>query len=87
MTSKEIIARFAEVGSTNIAAIATNATYAQMQAVFVGYPNKYFTQAEFVKILQKSNPFINKQLHKLVENSVVSRSGSARKYSYKLATK
>ena len=36
MTSKEIIARFAEVGSTNIAAIATNATYAQMQAVFVG---------------------------------------------------
>ena len=43
-----------------------------------------FKQADFVQNLQKSNPFINHCLHKLLDSGVIERKGTKRLYYYKL---
>ena len=81
MTSKQVIEKFAKLGAEEVVE-TTNATYEQMQEVFKAYPAKHFTQKEFKNALGASNPFINHQLHKLLENGVVERKGSRRQYYY-----
>lgn len=81
MTSKNIIQKFNELGSTNVEHL-TNDTYETMLEIFTTYPNKWFQQNHFVKVLDKSNPFVNHQLHKLLKQKLVVRQGSKRKYFY-----
>ncbi len=81
---KAILEKFAQVGSEEVV-VESNDTLESMKQVFIEYPNKFFTQAEFVKVLSKSNPFINHQLHKLLAEGVIAKQGSKRKYYYKRA--
>ncbi len=81
MTSKNLIQKFNELGSIEIQTL-TNDTYETMLEIFNTYPNKWFEQGHFVKVLNKSNPFINHQLHKLLKQHLVVRQGSKRKYFY-----
>ena len=58
---------------------------ATMTSVFKAYPDTVFTQRQFVERLGISNPFVNHQLHALMDKGVITRVGSARKYYYSLA--
>ena len=57
----------------------------EVLAVFVQYKNKFFTQTDFVKALNKSNPFVNKTLRKLCDLKKITRQRSGNKFYYKLA--
>ncbi len=81
MKSK-IVEKFSTLGTTEVSSV-TNDTFDSMSQVFTEYPNKFFTQDDFVKQLNKSNPFINHQLHKLLKSKFILREGSKRKYFYK----
>ena len=81
MKSK-IVEKFANLGSEEVNTIG-NDSYESMKIVFTEYPSKFFTQDDFVKSLNKSNPFINHQLHKLLKEKFIFREGSKRKYFYK----
>ncbi len=81
MTSKNVIQKFSELGSSEVQTL-TNDTYATMSEIFNTYPSKWFEQGHFVKVLNKSNPFVNHQLHKLIKEGLIVRQGSKRKYFY-----
>ena len=81
--NKVILDAFKNVGSEDII-IVSNETNVNMLNVFKEYNNKFFKQADFVKILKKSNPFINHCLHNLLKQGVISREGTKRLYYYKL---
>jgi len=84
--AKELVEQFAEVG-TSEPQVEINETVATMAAIFNAYPDSYFTQRDFVTRLNKSNPFINHQLHKLLSGNIIERIGTRRKYFYRLAQK
>ncbi len=81
--NKLLIDSFKNVGTEEIS-IVNNETVDSMIQVFTEYPNNFFKQKDFVKNLKKSNPFINHCLHKLLENNVITKSGTKRLYYYKL---
>ena len=83
MLNKVILESFKNVGTEEIN-IVSNETVESMLNVFKEYKNKFFKQADFVKILDKSNPFINHCLHDLQKRGVISRQGTKRLYYYKL---
>ena len=78
-----IIESFADLGKTEVSETSTSETYETMKAVFKQYSNKYYSQADFVQSLHKSNPFINKMLHKLVADGVITRIKVGKAYAYK----
>ena len=53
--------------------------------IFKKYPQKYFSQPQFVENLDKSNPFVNKTLRTLLDKKVIIRKRVGNKYHYKLA--
>ena len=53
--------------------------------IFKKYPQKYFSQPQFVENLDKSNPFVNKTLRTLLEKKIVIRKRVGNKYFYKLS--
>ncbi len=79
----KILDSFKNVGSEEIS-LVENETIEVMRSIFKEYPSKYFTQKEFVSGLKKSNPFINHQLHKLLETNYIVRKGTKRLYHYQL---
>ena len=81
--NKVLIDSFKNVGTEEIS-IVNNETVDSMIQVFNEYPNKFFKQTDFVKILKKSNPFINHCLHKLLKDNIINKSGTKRLYYYKL---
>ncbi len=81
--NKIILDSFKNVGTEEVN-IVSNETVDSMLKVFKEYNNKFFKQADFVKILNKSNPFINHCLHKLLKSSAIERQGTKRLYYYKL---
>ena len=81
--NKVLIDSFKNVGTEEIS-IVNNETVDSMIQVFTEYPNNFFKQKDFVKILKKSNPFINHCLHKLLKDNIINKSGTKRLYYYKL---
>ena len=81
--NKVILDAFKNVGTEEVN-IVSNETVDSMLKVFKEYNSKFFKQADFVKILNKSNPFINHCLHNLLKQGVISREGTKRLYYYKL---
>ena len=59
-------------------------TYNEIKKIFLKYKEKFFTQRMFVEGLEKSNPYINKLLRKLVEEEVISFRQVGRTKFYKL---
>lgn len=59
-------------------------TYNEIKKIFEKYSEKFFTQRMFVEGLEKSNPYINKLLRKLVEEGVISFRQVGRTKFYKL---
>ena len=57
----------------------------EVLTVFEQYPAKFFTQTDFVKALDKSNPFVNKTLRKLCDLNKIDRKRSGNKFYYKLS--
>jgi len=82
--SNDLLGSFATVGTEKIEE-AQNDTAVAVALVFKTYPNKYFTQKELVKGLNKSNPFINKILHRLIEAKIIVRTKGPGKFFYKAA--
>ena len=80
--NKKLIEQFATIGKAEIDE-QNNDTYATMVEVFKSQPTNYFRQIDFVKVLKRSNPFINHQLHKLVADGVITREGTKKQYFYK----
>jgi len=84
MTKKinaDLLKQFENVGQAEVS-VEQNETIESMRVVFTTYPKNYFTQLDFVKHLNKSNPFINHQLHKLLAENFIKRVGTKRKYYY-----
>ncbi len=81
--NKKLIEKFENIGSLEVS-LVNNDTYETMKEVFENKPQVYFKQIDFVRILSRSNPFINHQLHKLLDNGVVVREGSKKQYFYRL---
>ena len=81
--NKVLIDSFKNVGTEEIS-IVNNETVDSMIQVFKEYNNNFFKQKDFVKILDKSNPFINHCLHKLLKDNIIVKSGTKRLYYYKL---
>ena len=82
MTKKEILEKFKQVGSTEISNDSELET--TILDIFKEYPTKYITQPDLVKVLNKSNPFVNKILRRLVSNGKISRTKNGNKFYYKL---
>ena len=82
MTNKETIEKFAKVGTTEI--VEDNELEVTILTIFKTYPKQFFTQPQLVKGLNKSNPFINKLLRRLVENKKLTRIRQGNKFYYKL---
>ncbi len=82
--NKVILEAFKNVGVEEISTLE-NDTIEVMRSIFKEYPNKFFTQAMFVTGLKKSNPFINHQLHTLINEAFIKRGGTKRLYHYKLS--
>ncbi len=82
MTSKNLIEQFEQIGTTEIH-IVQNETVTIMEQVFTKYSSKYFKQSDFVKLLNKSNPFVNHCLHKLLKSKHIERFGTKRLYLYR----
>ena len=82
MTSKNLIEQFEQIGTTEIH-MEQNETVSTMEQVFTKYPSKYFKQSDFVAKLNKSNPFVNHCLHKLLKSKQIERMGTKRLYFYK----
>ena len=80
-STSSTIERFANLGQTEIS-IDISENTANVLAVFVKYPDKYFTQKDFVETMNKSNPWINKILRRLTESKIVSRSRNGNKFYY-----
>jgi len=75
------IERFATLGTTDIQTEIGEET-ATVLAVFVKYPERFYTQKDFVTALGKSNPWINKILNRLVKSNIVTRSRHGNKFQY-----
>ena len=82
MTSKNLIEQFEQIGTKEIV-LVSNETITIMEQVFTKYPSKYFKQKDFVQLLDKSNPFVNHCLHKLLKSKQIERMGTKRLYFYK----
>jgi len=76
--------KFATIGTTKIEE-QTGDFSREVLSVFKAYPERYFTQKDFVEAMNKSNPFVNKTLRKLDETNKVTRVRSGNKFFYKLA--
>ena len=59
-------------------------TEAEMLKVFTAHPGKYFTQRMFVEGLERSNPYINKLLRRLVKAEKLKRVTRGRVHYYSL---
>ena len=81
-STSSAVERFANLGTTEISVDISENT-ANVLAVFVKYPDKFFTQKDFVETMNKSNPWINKILRKLTEAKIVSRSRNGNKFYYR----
>jgi len=81
--SKVIPEAFSNLGVEEISNVGSE-TFDSMIQIFKSYPNKFFTQKDFVKGLNKSNPYVNKILRKLVENKVILKSKGNGRYYYRL---
>ena len=81
--NKVLLDAFKNVGSEEIN-IVSNESVDAIKQVLTEYPNKFFTQKDFVENLKRSNPFINHCLHKLLDDGVIVRKGTKRLYYYKL---
>ena len=82
----DLIASFAEIGVDEVPQDSVGDVEAAMITVFKAYPNKHYTQSDFVTALKKSNPRINKALRKLVGDGVITRGSKVgNKYFYQAA--
>ena len=52
--------------------------------IFKKYPQKYFSQPQFVENLDKSNPFVNKTLRTMIEKQLIIRKRVGNRFYYKL---
>jgi len=82
-STSSTIERFATLGTTEIHAEIGENTASVLQ-VFVKYPERFYTQKDFVTVLGKSNPWINKILNRLVKSNIVTRTRSGNKFQYQL---
>ena len=80
-STSSTIERFAELGVTEISVDISENTAAVL-AVFVKYPDKFFTQKNFVDTMGKSNPWINKILRRHTESKIIQRSRNGNKFYY-----
>ncbi len=81
-TNKNILSKFEAVGTTEIKE-EQDSIIGTMKAVFESNKSKYFTQKMFCQVLSKSNPFVNKTLHKLMEQGVITRVKNGNKFYYR----
>jgi len=86
MSTNNVVQAFDKVGTTDIVAMDSEVKVT-MVSIFKQYPSKYFTQKDFVKGINRSNPYVNKVLRSLVEEKVITRSKGNGKYHYRLAKK
>ena len=75
--------KFESLGTTKIEESA-GTFQSEVLSVFQTYPDKYFTQTDFVKALNKSNPFVNKTLRGLCDKGLIRRERSSNKFYYRL---
>ena len=86
-STSSAIERFATLGTTEIRAEVGEDTMNVLN-VFTKYPDRFYTQKDFVQELGKSNPWINKILNRLVTSNIVTRTkGVSNKFHYQLAPK
>ncbi len=76
------MSKFEQVGSKEITE-SEDSIISIMSAVFKQQPATWFTQKDFVTNLNKSNPFVNKTLHKLMEQDKIERVKSGNKFYYR----
>ena len=84
MTNKNIsniLSKFETVGTKEIKESEESMT-GVMRAIFEKQPTTWFTQKDFVTNLNKSNPFVNKTLHRLIEQNVIRRVKSGYRFFY-----
>lgn len=82
-TSNDQTKQFENLGTEEISNVGSETKESMIQ-IFKSYPNKFFTQKDFVKGLNKSNPYVNKILRMLVEEKVIMKSKSNGRYYYRL---
>ncbi len=83
MTKKELIEKFSKVGTSEI--VEDNELEVTILTIFQTYPKQFFTQPQLVKGLDRSNPFINKILRRLVEKKKLNRVRQGNKFYYNLS--
>lgn len=81
--NSSIVDQFSTIGTTEIKE-SENSIIGTMRAIFELYPNKYYTQKDFVTHLNRTNPFVNKNLHKLMEQGVIERIKVTNRFHYRL---
>jgi hypothetical protein len=81
------IERFAKLGTDKIET-TSSASVQGILDIFQHYPDKWFTQKDFVIGLGTSNPWVNKILRKLVDQKKIFKSDqkTGNKYFYKLVS-
>lgn len=80
---KTKIEKFASLGVENIEA-QISAGKQEILEIFQGNPKLWFTQPKLVIGTGRSNPWINKCLHALVESGAVERKKGGALYFYRL---
>tara|TARA_Y100001951_G_scaffold102992_2_gene110848 strand:- start:1220 stop:1489 length:270 start_codon:yes stop_codon:yes gene_type:complete len=83
-STSSIVERFANLGTEDISA-EQSAEVSDILEVFAKYPSKYFTQKTFVTVTEKSGPWINKILNKLLKDGKVIRERRQNKFWYQIA--
>ena len=85
--TKNTIDRFATLGTDKIEATHSAGVQGILD-IFQHYPDKWFTQKDFVVGLPSSNPWVNKILRKLVDDKKIFKSDqkNGNKYFYKLVS-
>lgn len=81
--TSSIVDQFSTVGTTEIKE-SENSIIGTMRAIFEMYPDKYYTQRDFVEHLNRTNPFVNKNLHKLMAQNVIERIKVTNRFHYRL---
>ena len=84
MTQTNTTDKWENLGVTKIDEV-TSSFQSEITNIFKKYPQRYFTQMDFVTNLNKSNPFVNKTLRTLLEKKIVIRKRVGNKYFYKLS--
>ena len=84
MTNTTTNPNWENLGVTKIDEV-TSSFQTEVTNIFRKYPQKYFTQGDFVTNLNKSNPFVNKTLRTLIDKKIIVRKRVGNKYFYKLS--